>query len=48
MGINLFAIGRKQLYNIDAQLATHQAYFFAMLGNVDLARAIALDALTLV
>lgn len=42
---NMF--GGKQPANINARLATHQAWVFAVLGKTDIARAIALDALAL-
>lgn len=40
-------LGGKQPANINARLATHQAWVFAVLGKTDMARAIALDALVL-
>ena len=40
-------LGGKQPANINARLATHQAWVFAVLGKTDIARAIALDALVL-
>jgi hypothetical protein len=42
---NMF--GGKQPANINARLATHQAWVFAILGKMDFARAVALDALAL-
>lgn len=42
---NMF--GGKQPANINARLATHQAWVFAVLGKTDIARAVALDALAL-
>lgn len=42
---NMF--GGKQPANINARLATHQAWVFVVLGKTDIARAIALDALKL-
>jgi len=43
--VNLF--GGERPHNINARLAAHQAWAFAVLGNTDMARAIALDALAL-
>lgn len=43
--INL--LGGKRPHNINARLAAHQAWVFAVLGKIDIARAIALDALAL-
>lgn len=40
-------MGGKQPPNINAKLAAHQAWVFAVLGKVDMARAVALDALAL-
>lgn len=42
---NLF--GGKRPANINARLATHQAWVFAVMGKTDMARAIALDAMEL-
>lgn len=42
---NLF--GGKRPANINARLATHQAWVFAILGKTDMARAVALDAMEL-
>jgi len=42
---NLF--GGKRAANINARLATHQAWIFAVMGKNDMARAIALDAMEL-
>jgi hypothetical protein len=42
---NMF--GGKQPANINARLAAHQAWVFALLGKTDIARAIAFDALAL-
>lgn len=42
---NLF--GGERPNNINARLAAHQAWVFAVLGKIDIARAIALDALAL-
>ena len=43
---NLF--GGKKMATINAQLAIHQAWCFAMMGKTDIARAIAVDALACV
>lgn len=40
-------MGGKQPANVNARLAAHQAWVFAVLGKTDLARAVALDALAL-
>ena len=40
-------IGGVQAANINARLLAHQAWYFAFSGNVELARAIAMDALEL-
>ena len=40
-------VGGKQPANINAKLAAHQAWVFAVLGKVDMARAVALDAMAL-
>lgn len=40
-------LGGEQPHNINARLAAHQAWVFAVLENTDMARAIALDALAL-
>lgn len=40
-------VGGKQPTDINARLAAHQAWVFAILGKPDIARAIALDALAL-
>lgn len=42
---NLF--GGERPHNINARLAAHQAWVFAVLGKIDIARAIALDALAI-
>lgn len=38
-------LGGKQSNSINARIAAHQAWAFAMLGNLDLARAVAFDAI---
>ncbi|MCE9685797.1 J domain-containing protein [Shewanella sp. AS16] len=40
-------LGGERPHNINARLAAHQARIFAMLGKIDMARAIAIDALDL-
>lgn len=40
-------IGGQQPANVNAKLVAHQAWVFAVLGQVDIARAVALDALGL-
>lgn len=40
-------LGGERPHNINARLAAHQAWVFAALGRIDMARAIALDALAL-
>lgn len=40
-------LGGQRPHNINARLAVHQAWVFAALGKLDIARAIALDALDL-
>lgn len=40
-------VGGQQPANVNAKLAAHQAWVFAVLGKVDMARAVALDAMDL-
>lgn len=40
-------MGGQQNINVNAKLATHQAWYFAAIGNKAMSRAIALDALAL-
>jgi hypothetical protein len=38
-------MGGKRPYEVNARLAAHQAWFFAAIGKINMARAVALDAL---